>query len=164
MRQTGKSKPVCVTLAGLSGVDTKSQIPSTRPAGAGWAALRQFRLSDIPLGGERWSSGVRGERWWRPPRRRARAGFKQCSAVQPRGRRQTGGIERTAFNTRVRLYSRRILVREARWAIRPTRWRRLGGASAISFKRYSPWGRTMELGRSGRTLVAAAAAPGARRI
>ena len=30
MRQTGKSKPVCVTLAGLSGVDTKSQIPSTR--------------------------------------------------------------------------------------------------------------------------------------
>jgi len=30
MRQTGKSKPVCVALAGLSGVDTKSQIPSTR--------------------------------------------------------------------------------------------------------------------------------------
>ena len=33
-------------------------------------------------------------------------------------------------------------------AIRPTRWRRLGGASAISFL-----GRTMELGRSRRTLV-----------
>jgi hypothetical protein len=32
-------------------------------------------------------------------------------------------------------------VREARWAIRPTRSSRLGGASAISFKRYSPWGR-----------------------
>jgi hypothetical protein len=45
---------------------------SDRPARAGWAALRQFRLSDIPLWGERWSSGVRGERWWRPPRRRAR--------------------------------------------------------------------------------------------
>jgi len=55
-------------------------------------------------------------------------------------------------------------VREARWAIRPTRSSRLGGASAISFKRYSALGRTMELGRSGRTLVAAAAAPGARWI
>jgi hypothetical protein len=40
-----------------------------------WAALRQFRLSDIPLWGERWSSGVWGERWCRAPRRRARAGF-----------------------------------------------------------------------------------------
>jgi len=53
--------------------------------------------------------------------------------------------------------------REARWAIRPTRSSRLGGASAISFKRYSALGRSMELG-SGRTLVAAAAAPGARWI
>ena len=35
---------------------------SDRPARAGWAALRQFRFSDI-LWGERWSSGVRGERW-----------------------------------------------------------------------------------------------------
>jgi hypothetical protein len=42
-----------------------------------------------------------------------------------------------------RLASRRILVREARWAIRPTRSSRLGGASAISFKRYSALGRTM---------------------
>ena len=48
-------------------------IRPTRPARAGWAALRRFRFRDIPLGGERWSSGVRGERWWRPPRRRARA-------------------------------------------------------------------------------------------
>jgi hypothetical protein len=68
---------------------------SDRPARAGWAALRQFRLSDIPLWGERWSSGVRGERWWRPPRRRARAGFKECSAVQVRGLRQTRGSERS---------------------------------------------------------------------
>ena len=30
MRQTGKSKPVCVALAGLSGVDTKNEILSTR--------------------------------------------------------------------------------------------------------------------------------------
>jgi len=36
-----------------------------------------------------------------------------------------------------------------------TRSSRLGGASAISFKRYSALGRTMELGRSRRTLVAA---------
>ena len=41
----------------------------------------------------------------------------------------------------------------ARPAIGPTRSSRLGGASAISFKRYSPWGRTMELGRSRRTLL-----------
>ena len=34
---------------------------SDRPARAGWAALRQFRFSDL-LWGERWSSGVRGER------------------------------------------------------------------------------------------------------
>jgi hypothetical protein len=38
---------------------------AARPARAGGAALRQFRFW-----GERWSSGVRGERWWRP-----RAGF-----------------------------------------------------------------------------------------
>jgi hypothetical protein len=67
-------------------------------------------------------------------------------------------------------YSRRILARarEAvfrsrrrrpdaeRPAIRPTRSSRLGGASAISFSRYSA--------SLGRTLVAAAAAPGARWI
>jgi len=41
-------------------------------------------------------------------------------------------------------------VREARWAIGPTRSSRLGGASAISFKRYSalgrpPWRRAVQL-------------------
>ena len=47
---------------------------TTRPARAGWAALRRFRFRDIPLRGERWSSGVRGKRSiMRPPRRRARA-------------------------------------------------------------------------------------------
>ena len=46
---------------------TRAQQP-TRPARAGWAALRRFRFRDIPL----W-----GDRWWRPRRRRARAGFKQ---------------------------------------------------------------------------------------
>jgi hypothetical protein len=52
-----------------AGADTPSSVSrptrAQRPARAGWAALRQFRLSDIPLWGERWSSGVRGERWWR---------------------------------------------------------------------------------------------------
>jgi hypothetical protein len=70
---------------------------SDRPARAGWAALRQFRLSDIPLWGDRWSSGVWGERWWRPPPRRARAGFKECSAVQVRGYRKQAALKDQAF-------------------------------------------------------------------
>ena len=55
---------------------------SGRPARAGWAALRQFRFW-----GERWSSGVRGERSiMRPPRRRARAGrygVSPCGCSRP---------------------------------------------------------------------------------
>ena len=64
-----------VSLSGAESSCARRAGRSDRPARAGWAALRQFRFRDIPLGGERWSSGDRGERWWRPPRRRARAGF-----------------------------------------------------------------------------------------
>jgi hypothetical protein len=93
------------------------------------------------------------------------------------GYRQTGGTERSALSLSVTLtraesscargapsQRRRSAERPTfRWsaerpAIRPTRSRRLGGASAISFL-----GRTMELGRSRRTIDhAGAAAPGAR--
>ena len=97
------------------------------------------------------------------------------------GSTKTGGIERSAVLSGVNparaesscargapSQRRRSAERPTtRWsaerpANRATRSRRLGGASAISFSRYSALGLTMALGRSGRTLVAAAAAPGAR--
>ena len=73
-------------------------IRPTRAARAGWAALRRFRFRDIPLRGERWSSGVRGERSiMRPPRRRARAASRvrliraESSCVRATRRRRLGG-------------------------------------------------------------------------
>ena len=94
------------------------------------------------------------------------------------------GIERSAFDTRVSLsraessrargaptpatsVSRpthiQVVSRATRDQTDPSRSSRLGGASPISFSRYSASGRTLELGRSGRTIDhAAAAAPGAR--
>jgi hypothetical protein len=58
-----------------------------------------------------------------------------------------------------------VVSRATRDQTDPTRSRRLGGASPISFSRYSALGRTLELGRWRRTIDhAAAAAPGARWI
>ena len=98
-------------------------------------------------------------------------------ALGPTGYRQTGGTERSALSCPVILVRaesscargapsqrRRSAERPTfRWsaerpAIRPTRSRRLGGASAISFL-----GRTMELGRSRRTLKMSVAAGRAAR-
>ena len=98
-------------------------------------------------------------------------------ALRGTGYRQTGGIERSALSCPVILtraesscargapsQRRRSAERPTfRWsaerpAIRPTRSRRLGGASAISFL-----GRTMELGRSRRTMMWPPAAPRAGR-
>ena len=56
------SSPVILVRADSSCARGAPDPRSGRPARAGWAALRQFRFRDIPLGGERWSSGVRGER------------------------------------------------------------------------------------------------------
>ena len=106
---------------------------SGRPAGAGWAALRQFRF-------------------WGDTRWRTIDAAAAGRALGGTGYRQTGGIERSALSCPVVLtraesscargapsQRRRSAERPTfRWsaerpAIRPTRWRRLGGASAISF-------------------------------
>ena len=104
-----------------------------QPARAGWAALRQFRLSDIPLGGERWSSGVRGERSiMRPRASTAQPGKGQKdqrkrvfvnlygAAVQPRGHRQSMALKDQRYRAALPLLAPNPRARGAR---RPERRR-----------------------------------------
>ena len=88
------------------------------------------------------------------------------SAVQPRGHRQQAALNDQRFDhsvnpagadsSRARGGAERRAPAAELPAIRPTRWRRLGEAAAAGRRRNlvlaeSGSGRTMELGRSGRT-------------
>ena len=104
---------------------------SGRPARAGWAALRQFRFSGrersimLPPPAARWDAT--GYRQTRGTERSALScpvdltrAESSCARGAPSQRRRSA--ERPTFSWSAE-----------RPAIRPTRWRRLGGASAISF-------------------------------
>jgi len=56
-----RAESSCARARRASDVGQQSDPRSERPAGAGWAALRQFRFSAIPLWGARWRLG----RWRR---------------------------------------------------------------------------------------------------
>ena len=125
-----------------------SRARSGRPARAGWAALRQFRFW-----GERWSSAFAANA--------GAAAAAPGARWEVRGHGKQAALKDQAFSAALVLLAPNPRARGARRAsdvgqqsdpqsgvsraaIRPTRSRRLGGASAISFL-----GRTMELGVRG---------------